>query len=379
MSSVSWTPNIIHIAYIGRLEKEKWIQDLIEMIRESTFRESIYWHIIGEGSYLWLLQTELDNDRVTIYGKLSKNELYGILKNQIDITLMPSKFLETFWLVALESIMLWVPVIGYRKWWLIPFIDPSGALDEYDPVGSFDKYIQQVLSDGIWDTISHELYTRDIWINSIQSLTEWYHKILLVHDYLAPIGWAELSVFDLKSELEQLGKTIEIFWDPVKNPSKIYRIIQGFLAPFAFWNGYRIHKKISTLRPDLIWMHWIMRNIGYFWVHTIMSSKIHTFLTHHDLWLLSPRPSLILNEYDIPKKLSIWQYIRWSKDIIEIFWRIGKYIYLVCLWKKLNDVNIHIVPSEFMRSHIEHFTKWASFTLPHSINLPPEYLSKQDK
>ena len=35
---------------------------------------------------------------------------------------MPSEFLETFWLSALNALSRWVPVIWYKKWWLEPFI-----------------------------------------------------------------------------------------------------------------------------------------------------------------------------------------------------------------------------------------------------------------
>lgn len=57
-------------------------------------------------------------------------ESFDNIKKKIQTfqySIMPSIFLETFWLTALESCMLWLPVVGYAKWWLKQFI-----LSQYD-------------------------------------------------------------------------------------------------------------------------------------------------------------------------------------------------------------------------------------------------------
>jgi glycosyltransferase involved in cell wall biosynthesis len=74
--------------------------------------------------------------RAQIHGHLSRSELDDIL-DQTDLVIMPSLFLETFGLVALECLSRGVPVCGIAQGGLRDFIHPSLSLDPGHPVDSF--------------------------------------------------------------------------------------------------------------------------------------------------------------------------------------------------------------------------------------------------
>jgi UDP-glucose:tetrahydrobiopterin glucosyltransferase len=63
------------------------------------------------------------------HGRLPKEQAMAIV-SKATYTLMPSRFLETFGLVALDSLALGVPVVAEKKGGLIPFvIDDSLRID----------------------------------------------------------------------------------------------------------------------------------------------------------------------------------------------------------------------------------------------------------
>ena len=64
---------------------------------------------------------KVHDKNVHYFGRKPLDEIKKYLPN-IDYCLMPSEFLETFWLSALNALSWWVPVIWYKKWWLEPFI-----------------------------------------------------------------------------------------------------------------------------------------------------------------------------------------------------------------------------------------------------------------
>ncbi len=85
-----------------------------------------------------------------------------------DFLFMPSRFLETFGLTALEALSVGTPVIGFRKGGLIPFIPESLVLDPTDPIGSLIDIIQSFI-----ETRSREL--TDV---SDFSLESWRSRML---------------------------------------------------------------------------------------------------------------------------------------------------------------------------------------------------------
>ena len=112
---------MLWLLFYWRFEKEKWFDQLIKAIKELNkkkvnFEMFIFWR--------WSLESELleiHDKNVHFFWWKPLDEIKKILPN-IDYCLMPSEFLETFWLSALNALSWWVPVIWYKKWWLEPFI-----------------------------------------------------------------------------------------------------------------------------------------------------------------------------------------------------------------------------------------------------------------
>lgn len=129
---------------------------------------------------------------------------------------MPSEFLETFGLVALESLHAGIPVIGYKKGGVIPFIHDRLALDLGDSVGSCIRILQEIFAGtiekkAIHDSFDLSPYSLSAWRKNLQLLLEEMgdpQRILIVNDYMLPIGGAEVYTFFLISELEKAGKEV---------------------------------------------------------------------------------------------------------------------------------------------------------------------------
>ena len=356
----------IYITYIGRLEKEKGIEIVLSCINKSLQENrNIVWNICWEGSYKKEFET-INNANVIIHWHINKDQIQWIIK-ETDLVFMPSLFLETFWLVALETLSLWVPVCWFGKGGLKDFIHPDLLLDPVNVVTSFFK----IIDTGNFPLVDITSFSYDNWLLSLQKLTEWTQKILIVNDYITEVGWAEKYVEWLAHALKSLGKVVEIHGYNWKI-NRFIRIFMMIIAPFAFWRWKKMTKKIWDFEPDLIWMHSIIRYIGPFWVNTIMEYKqSKKYISHHDLWLICTRPSAIYNESDIPMNSDLSSWIPKQVNIISIISILPKWLYVQIIWKYLNitpDIT-HIVPSSWMQLFFQEYTHSNLVVYPHTTTI----------
>lgn len=114
--------NGIHILFVGRLEKRKGIDLLLEVIPEiiHTFPDVIF-HIVGDDtipvahnctyrSEFEKKNIELCGTRVHFYGKIDEDSLRNHYAN-CDIFVAPSRF-ESFGLIYVEAMMFGKPTVG---------------------------------------------------------------------------------------------------------------------------------------------------------------------------------------------------------------------------------------------------------------------------
>ncbi|MDR0283254.1 MAG: glycosyltransferase [Candidatus Peribacteria bacterium] len=122
---------MLGLLYYGRLEKEKGFDSLLEAIRILNGRNSslpphssssvqndravpqFELFIFGKGT----LESELlplVGQNVHFFGFQPLSKIRQYVEN-VDYCLMPSEFLETFGLVALNALSWGLPVIGYKK------------------------------------------------------------------------------------------------------------------------------------------------------------------------------------------------------------------------------------------------------------------------
>ncbi len=200
---------------------------------------------------------------------------------------MPSRFLETFGLSALESLSEGVPVMGFRKGGLIPFISqelavPFSASDEEnieafsntiveisEKYSSFSSLMGEKESD--WDALSHESrriadsYTEGRWIRQVREMLPSNTKrILLASDYTTLLGGIETHVQTIARTLRQHGYEVEIFgWNlPKGRFSKVLRLVGLVYSLCNISSVWSIRRKIREFKPDVIWLHSVSRFLG---------------------------------------------------------------------------------------------------------------------
>lgn len=349
------------IFFIGRLEYEKWCDILLEIIQKSLSEsKNLEFHIFGDGSMREKF-SHFDNNFVKMHGKVSREKIFENLK-YADFLLMPSRFLETFGLVALESLSAGVPVIGFKKWWLSDFVPENLSLSEENPVESFFKILENPKSE----IIDISRFSYENWQKNLKNLTKNFSKILLVHDYSAKIGGAEIYVHALKNELEKIGKTVELVAYEWEISPKIRKKL-FFSATFG--NGFKrqIEQKIADFEPDLVWSHTVLRAVGACGLGVIKNSKIPHFITHHDLGLFSVRPSAVFSLSDIPQDFSLKTWAWNEKKIFAKISAMVKFFMIYRIRNNISDDTIHLLPSEFMVEIMENNSIKNYKIFPHTI------------
>lgn len=363
----------IHITYIWRLVSEKGIDIVLACIRRwISEKRNIIWHICWDGEKIDEFRKieKYEKSEINIYGHIDREKIYQVL-DVTDLVLMPSLFLETFGLVALETLSRSVAVCGFARGGLNEFIHPTLALESTDPVNSFFR----ILDNHLFPLIDVSQFSYDHWIEQLKLLTIWMHRILLVTDYTEFVWGTEQYVGLLADSLRSIGKTVEIYgygW----RLTRWTRIWLMMLTPFGFWRGWSLSTRIKKTQPDLIWMHSILRYIGPYWLYAIRETQCRKYITHHDLWLISPYPSQIYSEVNIPKSSSLWDWI--SKDIsnfailsIGLKWGLASWA-----WSLLGRMDAtNILPSPWMQSHFSKYTQHIPVIFPHTSK---EFLTVKD-
>ena len=116
---VAINKKIYDICYIGRIEKNKGIQDIVRLIDylSKNYKSKINTIIIGDGSYFnevsQLIKQKKLQDNIKLTGYMGEDR-YNLLQ-QSKLFLSPSYALEGFGLSILESLYLKVPVIAYTN------------------------------------------------------------------------------------------------------------------------------------------------------------------------------------------------------------------------------------------------------------------------
>lgn len=332
------------IFFIWRLEKEKGIHYLLDIIKKSIeLSKNIEYHIFWDGSY-YSYFSHFDKNFVKIYWKIDREALFDKLKQNADFLIMPSDFLETFGLSALEALKCWIPVIWFKKWWLSDFISDELSLDENNIVDSFFDIIDKNNNPNLVNITDFDY---DKWVDNLSNLTNSFKKILLVHDYEELVWWAEIYVNNLKSELEKIWKIVEVFsykWHITPNIRKKL-FLKSLYNPGIF---KELNNKITNFGPDLIWSHTILRYIGYHWILAINKSNIKHFITHHDLWLFCYKPSHIINTKDIPSSVRLGSWINKANGAFVLLKTIIKWMIVVRIWNIFPKNTTHFFPSKWM-------------------------------
>ena len=210
-----------------------------EILEKIEFLSNLEYEEIGCNEEIPPTPLYQGGNKIYFFGWQSQAILRSILEIS-HFSLIPSRFLETFGLAALESLSEGVPVIGFQKGGLIPFISKELVIPFFEndnentkalankiveiseKYSSFSALMEEEKSD--WEILSHESrriadgYTEGRWIRQVQDmLPSGTKKILLASDYTTLLGGIETHVQTIARALRQQGYEVEIFdWDITK-------------------------------------------------------------------------------------------------------------------------------------------------------------------
>jgi glycosyltransferase involved in cell wall biosynthesis len=422
---------MLEFLFFGRLDREKWRDAIIAMLQHFsivtsnpqsgvrnigdtkmpnnsyTSSHSVPWsdgelpfvlHIFGKGSYeKKILQLAEKYPQHIIYYWFETLEFIKKIAQQCDYALMPSLFLETFGLSAVNALARWLPVIAYQQWGMAPFVLNTYNLwsDTGSPTVHLIAMMEKLLAQ--WShndskkcreiagkyskkerihkinkliyptwTATHAVL-RGRLSSEISDSSQWQKKkFLLVTDFVTKIGGIETYVHDVAALLTEQWHTVEIIWSSWWK-IKISRIFSMLLSICNMGFAGKLQKKIDIFAPDIIRCHSVLRHIGRLWLRVINTSKAHKWMMYHDLWYIAPFPHSIYSEKHIPVSLSWSDFSANIRNPMKKLLVFGKRCLIKLLWKQLKQFNTHLVPSDFMMDYIAKETDSSISRLPHFI------------
>lgn len=347
---------MIKILFASRLVHEKWVDILIDCIesfgRDRELENQIEWHICSDGDARdTIIEIASKYENITYHGRVSSEKMQE-LYTTCDILFMPSRFLETFGLTALEALSCGTPVCAPAKWGLRPFITQDLTLDESRPVESFCEILRKRLRWETWELPDIRNFSEENWNKKLSKLFESSNNILIVHDYEEKIWWAEYYIELVRESLQKLWKNV--FFYGYRGQTTVWkRRIMFILSIFAFWRGITLYNILRERQIDTIWMHSVLRYIGPWWVLAVglYKGSQKVYISHHDIGLLVAFPQDITSESSIPLTASLWDFIpdtSMKKKIISV----GKYIYVRIITSFLPTELTHIIFAPFLEENI---------------------------
>ena len=366
---------MLWLLFYWRLEKEKWFDQLVLAIEELNkkkvdFEIFIFWK--------WSLESELlkvHDKNIHFFWWKPLDEIKKYLPN-IDYCLMPSVFLETFWLSALNALSRWVPVIWYKKWWLEPFIfqECNLFLAKWNTtseriVSIVEKLAQKTNPERIKDkeTLEWKIkkllpeYTEDAWHKRFLQLAsikdEDKKKILIVSDFINKAWWIETYIHDVKDLLESHWHEVILRWSTLPSWSKWKRKKRLWLLlfPFNFWSSCNLKNILEEEKPDIIRFNSLLR---WLWPNVVKTawrwrkkekSGCRLWMMYHDFWYFYPYPSQLYHIEDCKTPLTRKNFLsayKWKNPIKKCaVW--VKYFRLQILKKVLKkEIDLHLSPSD---------------------------------
>lgn len=300
---------------------------------------------------------------------------------EADFSVVPSRFLETFGLSALESLSAGVPVACFDKGGLSQFLVASGLRipDTRDGNGASADVAATISalaksSDGLlreWK-LSALRRARDFSTEAFDArvraiLPPAARKILLVTDFSGNLGGTETYVRNLESRLALLGYDVRIHAEPVRKWNLAYR---AFTTLAAFCNvaaRRKLDREIAEFEPDVVWCQSVLRRIGPVGIAPVVRTRAFKIVTYHDFGLLAPSASMLRREGDVPLPGFV-RFLRKAPGFSRLpailkYWKISR------LFRSLRTFDVHLVPSEFMEPYVRSKLPPGSAvkTLPHFV------------
>jgi hypothetical protein len=333
----------IRFVFVGRICKEKWVSDILQLVSLlwaewiSNFRIDFF----GDGDMVKTIQNHrLFWSHLFYHGRLPKEEIIPIRK-KAHYTLMSSLFLETFGLVALDSLALWVPVIGEKKWGIAPFIIDSKVAYSWkwlfttvkSCIEWFNQSNREILQKKALNKASE--YTSIVWIDRFWQLSKNCKKFVLCSDYAVDVWWIENYLFQVITLSKKHWIIADLYWKSTCVRG-LWRKTDLVVALFNIYSFFRLFNLIRHGSYELVRLHSVQR---WLWWLVIVAVKLlkqrkwyEVWLMIHDFWMLHPFPSRVneieqldrarfLKWYLQEWKIALWTRKRYAWWCILIFWK----------------------------------------------------------
>lgn len=357
--------------FVWRISHEKWVHLILQAAEQLV----VAWYTDFHIDFVWsgdlvsnLTSHALYSKHLFYHGRLPKEETMQWM-SKATYALMPSLFLETFGLVALDSLAFGIPVIGERKGGLIPFIvDESLVLTQTHTLFVCMKNILAASSMTQYESLQKRsllvasAYTSQQWIDRFWQLSKKCKKLLLVSDYAVDIGGIENYLFQIQKLLVGEWIGAELFWKKVRVTwwwRKLDLLIAGFNLSWVI----RLRHKVRHQNYDLVWLHSVQRWWGW-WALALLSivKRQPVWCMYHDFWLVHPFPSAVYSIDQLQTAETFWWYLREGKKALSatnryLWWWFlvsAKYIYVTWMFYRLDKVvDLHLVPSAFLLPYFQ--------------------------
>ncbi len=358
------------ILFFGRLDDEKWFWLILEMLNifiknYGTIPFSFY--VFGKWEYAWeLIDLASKYNSIHFFGRqpLAAIQRY---KENCHFCLMPSTFLETFGLTAVNALSMWIPVIWFAKWWLTQFIsnkyDISKAEWENDTQKLYNKMLEIVTKYNQEEiNVEQEIkkskslankYTVERRFENISPIIWKPKRILLVSDFKNKLWWIETYIHDVKDILESKWYEIKIYWSqiPTWKTWQIYKYFGIFLAILNFIDAINLKILANKFKPKVVRYHSTLRRLWRLTIKSLSSHDSKKIMMYHDLWYFHPYPSMVTQENMINTKFSLSNFVKSAntKNPLKILTVCFKYFSILLLKKQLSkNIDYNLVPSEFL-------------------------------
>ena len=364
------TPQKLWILFFGRLDDEKWFGLILQVLRLFIKNHGgipFQFYVFGKWKYeKELLDLGQAYNCIHFFGRQSLETIKKYQDN-CHFCLMPSTFLETFGLTALNALSMWIPVVWFAKWWLTQFIpskyDISQAKWDTDTDKLYNKLLEIIKSFNEWK-IKPELekkkalataknFTIEKRFENIQPLIGKPKKILLVSDFKSKLWWIETYLYDVSDILTSKGYEVQIFGTDIP-----WWKLWSYLKYFGIWlalcnwiDAIRLKKVVREFMPKVVRFNSTLRWLGRLPIRAIHDENIKKFMMYHDLGYFHPYPSQVTQEDMVKTPLTLGNFIKSAntKNPLKIITIIYKYRSVSLLKKQLTKtIDTHLVPSQFM-------------------------------
>ncbi len=368
----------IRFIFVWRLSKEKGFGEVLRLIDtvsvDPDLASRMHIDVFGDGVMKSAIESSSNERNFVDYHWHQPKEKVLATRSDCHYTLMPSHFLETFGLSALDSLQLAKPVVAYEKWglaqfaeWIVPI---STSWLTHTVLWIIDSYSEQSYMDAsLVSKKVYDSYSRERWLSQFElesELSPW-STVLIVNDYGVDIWWLENRLWLMVSKLSAAGYHVQRYGSQKKK----YWIGRFFDLLWTIGNVqayFWLKKIVTTIKPDLVRFHSVHRWL--WWLPLLaVPRECKQRLMSHDFGMFHPYPSLVFDENQVLKTTSF----RWFWRESQQCWYVLPLVFAkrcslrILFWMLRRNINSFFVPSSYMNWLVSKHMKKPVSAFPHFV------------